>query len=161
MTNLTYNYTLKFSFWLFSPVLIFGGLAVYSLINEVGFSYRGRISFPYPYSYYIPGIIAVVFAVYFVNELLKWHRAKQNTEPIKLGDTSMSFSEGSSMIVRVNYKEVNELWVKDDDDESVILYTDNNKNRYEFISDNFDSDSKYIEFRTFLEKACTQITNRK
>ncbi len=160
MTNQTYNYTPKFSFWLFFPVFIFGGLATYSLVNKVGFSYKGRMSFSYPYSFYVPGIIAVLFAVYFVNELLKWHKSKQNTEPIKLGDTSMSFAEGLSMIVRVNYKDVNELWVKDDEDEeSVIIYTENNKNRYEFLSGNFDSDSKYIEFRNFLEKACTQITN--
>jgi len=152
MTNKSYNYIQKFSFWIFLPFLIFIILAVYSYLNQSRLVYKGHRLLNYPYSFYIPAIFGVLFLIYAVTKFSNWSKSKQNLAPIKLGDSVLSFPKGSSEIIHVNYIDINEIWVKDDEDgESIILYTENNKNRYEFFAESFDSNSKYIDFKTFLE----------
>ncbi|MBJ2174835.1 hypothetical protein JBL43_11345 [Aureibaculum sp. A20] len=162
MNTKTFNYKEKFSIWIFSPAVVFIAVAIYAFIEKVSFSYRGNIVLNYPLSYYIPAVLGVLFIAYAVYKFINASKSKQNKKPISLGESSMSFPKGSSDTVQLNYSSVNELWVKEDNDdgESVILYSENNKNRFEFFAENFDADSQYIEFKTFLEKVCTNITNR-
>ena len=162
MNTKTFNYKEKFSIWIFTPAAVFIAVAIYAFIEKVSFSYRGNMVLDYPISYYVPGILGVLFIAYGFYKFIKASKSKQNQKPISLGETSMSFPKGSSDSVLLNYSTINELWVKDDKDdgESVILYSEDSKNRFEFFAENFDSDSKYIDFKTYLEKVCTNITNR-
>ncbi|MDY7395857.1 hypothetical protein UMM65_11425 [Aureibaculum sp. 2210JD6-5] len=163
MTVETFNYKEKFSFWVFTPAVVFIALSSYAFSQKVSFTYKGRSFLEYPYSFYIPGALAVLFILYAISKFIKATKSNQNKKPISLGESYMTFPKGSSDSITVNYSNVNELWVKDDNDdgESVILYTENNKNRYEFFAENFENDTKYVAFKVFLEQVCINITNRK
>ena len=162
MSIQTFTYKENFSPWVFTPAFVFFALTTYAFIEKVSFSFKGRVFLEYPYSYYVPGVLGFLFIIYAIYKFIKASKSGQNQKPISLGESFMSFPKGATDSITINYRSVNELWVKDDNDdgESVILYTDDNKNRYEFFEDNFENETKYIAFKTFLEKNCTNITNR-
>jgi len=162
MSTLTFNYKEKFSFWIFLPGLVFIGLAVYTFMEKTGIRYKGRSLLDYPTSFYIPSAIGLLFIIYGVYKYSKATQSSQNQKPIRLSENSMTFPKGAADSVTINYAQVNELWVKQskDDGESVILYSEESKHRVEFFAENFDNDEDFVQFKTYLEKVCTQITNR-
>lgn len=150
----TYTYKSEFSYWIFLPVLVFSGLAFYCFLYDAGIAIRNKTILASPYSYYATGAIAILFLVYSFYKLKAHKDSLQNSSKIKLGENGVSFPHKKSKL-EVDYKSINELYIQEseDDGESVIIYTENNKNRYEFFHDYFESTEKYIEFKTHIEKS--------
>jgi hypothetical protein len=163
--NTTFNYKEKFSWgFLFMAALGLAGI-VYSFVSEpFAIRYRRFTVLEHPNSKYALIAVGILFVAYAVHKFLKIKAINQG-EPIRMSDSGFTFSAISSykpVPASVNFAEVNELWNKEDKDdgESMILYTQQSKNRYEFFAENFESMGDFTNFKKILEAKCVSITNR-
>ncbi len=161
MEQQEFTYKSTFSYWSFLPAIIFAGIAGYCFINDIGIAYKNFRILPSPTSYYVTGGLSILFFAYAFYKLFNVVNTNKNKAPIKINNNSISFPIGKSNIIYANFLDIDELWIKDDSDdgESVIIYTKPDNDRHEFFADNFESTSKYIDFKTVMEKRCTNITN--
>ncbi|WP_324026573.1 hypothetical protein QSV08_03340 [Maribacter sp. BPC-D8] len=153
-----FKYKSKFSFWVFLPAILFLGLFFYSYLYNANITYKGRHLLEYPNSYYVTGLIAILFLAYAVYKLIKHRKSIQNKNDITISEHTLSFPHKNT-VAKINLKKVDELYFNDDSDDdevSVILYINDRKDRYEFFLDFFESVEKFTEFKTHLEKMYEQ-----
>ncbi|UYQ94382.1 hypothetical protein MKQ68_04670 [Chitinophaga horti] len=160
-----FNYREKFSWsFLFLAAVGIAGI-VYAFVGEpFNLRYRRLTLLEYPNSKYALIVVGILFIAYTIHKYLKVKAISQG-EPIVVDGNSMQFSAISSykpVSTTVHFDKVNELWNKEDKDdgESMIIYSENSKNRYEFFADNFESMSEFTNFKRILEAKCVNITNR-
>lgn len=161
----TFNYSPKFSWsFLFLAAVGIAGIA-YAFISPFSIRFKNFTLLEYPGSKYAVIAIGILFIVYTIHKWLKVKAMNSAQNLIELSANQMIFKhlEGYTLSnQQLLYFEVNELWNKSDEDdgESIILYTENSKNRYEFFAENFDSAGDFAEFKKWLETKCVNITNR-
>ena len=154
MNNKIFKYKSKFSYWVFLPAILFLGLFFYAYLYKANITYKGRHLLEYPNSYYVTGIISILFLAYAVYKLIKHRNSIQNKNDITISQHALSFPYKNA-VAKIDLKKVDELYFNDDSDDdevSVILYTNDKKDRYEFFLDFFESVEKFTEFKTHLEK---------
>jgi amino acid permease len=153
MEQKTFIYKSQFSYWIFLPAVIFSGLTFYCYQYHSNIAFKGKKIIEFPYSYYLTGILCFLFLIYSIYKFKKHKDSIQNNSTIKISQGVLVFPHKKSTL-NVDFKSINELYLKDnsDDGESIIIYSDNSKNRYEFFHDYFESTEKYIEFKTSIEK---------
>ncbi|MEW7280550.1 hypothetical protein ABW636_18335 [Aquimarina sp. 2201CG1-2-11] len=161
MNQQIFTYRHTFSYWVFLFPTLCLGLASYCFMYNAAIAYRSHRFLEAPYSYYVTGGLGVLSLLYVGYSFFKVQNANRNTANITVGDSLLSFPKGGDEVVRVNFLEINELWIKDDSDdgESVIIYTKPNNDRHEFFAVNFQSISTYIDFKRLMERRCIYITN--
>ena len=158
MNDKVFKYKSKFSFWVFLPAILFLGLFFYSYLYNANITYKGRHLLEYPNSYYVTGLIAILFLAYAVYKLIKHRKSIQNKNDITISQHTLSFPHKNT-VAKIDIKKVGELYFNDDSDDdevSVILYINDRKDRYEFFLDFFESIEKFTEFKTHLEKMYEQ-----
>lgn len=162
MNTHSFTYRATFSYWVLTPVLIFSGTAFYCFKYNAGMRYRTFRFLEAPNSYYVAGVLAILFLAYAIYKFLKVQRINTNKNPIKISDTTVSIPTGKSDVVHVPFSNINELWVQydEDDGESLIVYVNQDKDRYEFFAENFESYDRYTDFKSLMEKLAVTITNR-
>jgi hypothetical protein len=163
--NQHFGYRMKYSWgfvWLagFSVVCI-----AYSLMQPFNIRFRRLTLLEYPQSNYTVIGVGLLFVAYAVHRFLQIRAANSATMPISFTREGMSFPyiQGYKVTsATVHFPLVNELWSKSDEDDgdSVVLYVENNKYRFEFFAMNFESLARFEEFSAILEQHCTNITNR-
>lgn len=163
--NQTFNYREKYSWgFLFLAAVGIAGI-VYPFVSEpFNLRYRSFTVLEYPNSKYALIGVGVLFIAYAIHKFLKM-RAINSGEPIRVSGGTMSFSHlsGYSPVnTTISFSDVNELYNKEDKDdgESMILFTENSKNRYEFFAENFESMSEFANFKKILEVQCVNIQQR-
>ncbi|MDO6518596.1 hypothetical protein [Zobellia uliginosa] len=158
MEQKLFIYKSKFSYWTFLPPFVFLGIAFYCYQYDLNIAYKGRNILESPNSYYVAGTISILLLVYSIYKFKQYKDSIQNSSNIKISKNGLVFPHKKSTL-SVDFKDVSELYVKDssDDGESVIIYSDNGKNRYEFFHDYFESTEKYLEFKTAIEKSVTIV----
>lgn len=160
MEQQTFRYKSTFLPWIFLPALVFGALAVYSFINDIDFSYRGRIFLENPISYYVTGVLCLAFMAYAFHKLLAHKNSRHNNANIVLGERGLRFPYKKAT-VSVNFNEINEFYIKNDSDdgEQVIIYTGPKNTRYVFSHDCFESTELYIKFKSLMENGYDNNNN--
>ncbi|WP_295119366.1 hypothetical protein [uncultured Chitinophaga sp.] len=162
--NQTFNYREKYSWgFLFTAAVGLAGI-VYAFMKPFNLRYRNFTLLEYPNSKYAVIAAGILFIAYAIHKFFKM-RAINSGSAVQVSNEGMSFSEIKSYApvnTSLLFAEVNELWNKEDKDdgESMILYTQNSKNRYEFFAENFESMGEFTNFKKILEAKCVQITNR-
>lgn len=164
--NQSFNYRAKYS-WGFSFLALIGIVAiVYAVLQPFNIRLGSRVIFEYPTSMYVVIVIGTLFILYAIHKFLKMRAINSSTEPVVVLDHEIIFNDlvGYSLKRKsVLFTNVNELWSRFDKDDgnSMILYADQSRNKYEFFAENFDSPSLYEDFKNALEANCTNITNRR
>ena len=154
MNDKVFKYKSKFSYWVFLPAILFLGLFFYAYLYKTNITYKGRHLLEYPNSYYVTGLIFILFLAYASYKLIKHRNSIQNKNDITISQHTLSFPHKNA-VAKIELKKVDELYFNDDSDDdevSVILYTNDRKDRYEFFLDFFESVEKFTEFKTHLEK---------
>ncbi|WP_109436690.1 MULTISPECIES: hypothetical protein [Aquimarina] len=155
-----FEYKSTFSYWTFMPAIIFGALTLYCFYYNAGIAIKGKSIISSPYSYYILGVLFISFLIYSIYKLKAHKTAIQNKNTIKISQTTISFPHKTTQVI-LSFKDISKLYIKDDSDdgESIIIYTNDNKDRFEFFHDNFISSTAYIEFKISLEKLCINVSS--
>lgn len=155
-----FEYKNTFSYWTFMPVIIFGALTLYCFYYNAGIAIKGKTILGTPYSYYILGIFFILFLINSIYKLRAHKIAIQNTNTIKISETTIGFPHKTSKVI-LNFKDIHKLYIKDDSDdgESVIIYTLDDKDRFEFFHDNFITPTAYNEFKILLKKSCINVSS--
>lgn len=161
----TFNYKEKFSWgFIFLALAGIAGIA-YSFVQPFNIRFKSFTVLEYPNSKYAVIVIALLFIIYAVHKFLKMKAGSGPDNVIVLSDNQLAFQhlQGYALTSKaISFFEVSELWnnTDDDDGESMIIYTEESKNRYEFFAENFDSTGEFAEFKKWLELKCTNIANR-
>ncbi len=107
-----------------------------------------------PYSFYATGTLCFLFTIYSIYRLNKHNNSIKRDNTIKVSERGLVFPYKDSSL-NIDFKDITELYIKNnsEDGESIIIYSGNNKNRYEFFHDYFESTEKYLQFKTCMEKS--------
>lgn len=160
----TFIYREKFSWGFVFLALIGVAGIVYAFMNPFDIRIKSLRLLEYPNSKYAVILIGLVLILYAIHKYLKAKASSSRANVIVLSDNQFTFQhlQGYSLSSKiVSFFEVEELWNNNDDDdgESMIVFTHQSKNRYEFFADNFNSPGDFAEFKKWLEVKCTDITN--
>jgi hypothetical protein len=137
----------------------------YSLVQPFSLGYRRHVILEAPHSNYAVIVVGALFIAYAIHKFFQMRATNTATAPIAVTDAGMTFpyvSGYTATPTTVSFPLVNELWSKSDEDdgESVVLYVENSKYRFEFFAEHFENPERFSEFRSLLEQHCTNITNR-
>jgi len=161
----TFTYREKFSWgYLFLLAMCVAGI-FYALTQPFNIRFKRLELLAYPTSNYVVIAASVLMILYVIHKLLKMKATNSQDNTITVSESELEFKhlKGYSLTnAQVVFGDVNELWNKTDDDdgESMVLYTEKNKNRYEFFAENFASAGEFAEFKKLLEQKCVYITNK-
>lgn len=155
MKSQLFNYKEHFSFGIFIPSITFLSLASYCFLyqNSIGFINSQLLS--HPNSFYILGSTGILFFIYSMHHYLKYGVSKKNIQLLELQHQSFSFPQGASLVLHLEYTEIQELI---DKKESLVLYVDNHIKGYEFFKKNFDSQMEYESFKNTMVQYCSHLT---
>lgn len=164
MTTQTFVYREKFSWGFLFPAAI--GLVgiVYAITNPFHIRFKNLTVLAYPNSKYAVLGIGLVFILYAVHKYLKMKAVNAADHTIVVSGNDIHFKQLNGYTLsgeQVDLASVSELWNNTDDDgESMIIYTAERQNRYEFFAGNFASASDFAAFKKIMETGCNNITNR-
>ncbi|CAN5172398.1 hypothetical protein BH09BAC5_BH09BAC5_13510 [soil metagenome] len=160
-----FEYKEKYSWgFLFLAAVGIGGI-IYAAVQPIDIKLGSKTILEYPTSKYAIWAAGALFILFAVHKWLKMKANNSSSEGIVVSGNELQFKYVKGYSVssqQLLFAAVNELWNKTDDDdgESMILFTEESKNRYEFFSENFETSSQFAEFKKILETQCTNITNR-
>lgn len=160
----TFSYKEKFSWsFIFLALLGLTGI-VYALLIPFNLKFKNFTVLQYPYSKYMVFGLGILLMAYAIHKCLKMSVINSVANIIVVTDHQFTFYNLEGYALRsktVSFFEVNELWSKtaNKDGESMIIYSQESKNRYEFFAENFESGAEFADFKKWLELKCTNITN--
>ena len=160
----TFVYKEKFSWgFLFLAAVGLAGI-LYAFLKPFDIRFKNLTVLEYPASKFAVIAIGILFVLYAVHKYLKMSITSGKENIIVILDDELIFRHlnGYALVSRqISFTSVEELWnqTDEDDGESIILYADHGKNRYEFFAENFGEKADFEEFKTILEIECINRTN--
>jgi hypothetical protein len=149
----TFIYKEKFAFSYCYPAIAFVALGILSQVFKYGIAIQNFNLLEYPNSVYIMIVCAVIFIAYAYYKYNSAKKSANNPNPVEITETSLSFPKGENEKISVDFANVNELYVKNDEDEGkqIIIYT-KDKNRYEFSEDRFENTDEFAKFANLVKQ---------
>lgn len=157
--NTTFNYKSRLTFSAFYPAIIFIILTFFLNSGEYSVAVYGFTILAYPFSIYVSGILAILSIAYAGYKIIQFFRTHKENKQINITESNVTFPEKQNSVT-INFCEIEKLSnEKDDDEESLIIYTNNQGARYRIESQKFDNKGAFDTFQKLMKQYCVCLVD--